>query len=177
MDPISILTTVISTTSFLLTWLDQHQSKEAVFRDLHKTLDNVYSGILLPLLSIDASGRSQLEPNIVGCLGTVQEVLFRTRDHLVVWEDGRKFKSGKRLLAFLNPAVVLDELKDDKTRLVSSVQILTAAIHISSFIRQPRALVLPVQSSRSHVSGSNNLEIASNRDVKEFWAAEIGTEV
>ncbi|PBK75078.1 hypothetical protein ARMSODRAFT_951151 [Armillaria solidipes] len=177
MDPISILTTVISTTSFLLTWIDQHQSKEKVFRDLRTTLDNVHSGVLLPLSSVGASGSSQLEPNIVGCLRTVQEVLFRTRDHLVVWEDSRKIKSGKRLWAFLNPAVVLDELKDDKTQLVSSVQILSASIQISSFIRQPSALSPPVEPSRSFVSGSNNSEIASNRDVKEFWAAEIGTEI
>ncbi|KAK0187855.1 hypothetical protein F5146DRAFT_731125 [Armillaria mellea] len=176
MDPISILTTVISTTSFLLTWIDQHKSKETVFRDLRTTLDNVHNGILLPLSSVGTSGSPQLEANVVGCLRTVQEVLFRTQDHLVVWEDSRKIKSGKKLWAFLNPAVVLDELKDDKTQLVSSVQILSASIQISSFIRQPSALSPPVESSRSLVSGSRNLEIASNRDVKEFWTAEIGTE-
>ncbi|PBK69904.1 hypothetical protein ARMSODRAFT_151673 [Armillaria solidipes] len=176
MDPISILTTVTSTTSFLLTWIDQHQSKEKVFRDLRTTLDNVHGGVLLPLWSAGAGGSSQLEPSIVGCLRTVQEVLFRTRDHLVVWEDSRKIKSGKRLLAFLNPTVVLDELKDDKTQLVSSVQILSASIQISSFIRQPSALSPHVEPSRYLVSGSSNLEIASNRDVKKFWAAEIGTE-
>ncbi|KAK0221639.1 hypothetical protein IW262DRAFT_918902 [Armillaria fumosa] len=175
MDPISILSTVISTTSFLLTWIDQHQSKEKVFRDLRTTLDNVHSGILLPLSSVGAaSGSSQPEPNIVGCLRTVQEVLFRTRDHLVVWEDSRKIKSGKKLWAFLNPAVALDELKDDKTQLVSSVQILSASVQISSFIRQPNALTPPVEPSQSLVNGLRNLEIASNGDVKEFWTAEIG---
>lgn len=175
MDPISILSTVISTTSFLLTWIDQHQSKEKVFRDLRTTLNNVHSGILLPLSSVGAaSGSSQLEPNIVGCLRTVQEVLFRTQDHLVVWEDSRKFKSGKKLWAFLNPAVVLDELKDDKTQLVSSVQILSASVQISSFIGRSNAPSPPVKPSQSLVKGSRNLEIASNGDVKEFWTAEIG---
>ncbi|KAK0202000.1 hypothetical protein DFS33DRAFT_1386285 [Desarmillaria ectypa] len=176
MDPISILTTVISTTSFLLTWIDQHQSKEKVFRGLRTTLDNVHSGVLLPLSSVGASGDSQLDPSIVGCLRTVQEGLLRTQDHLVVWEDSRKIKSGKKLWAFLNPAAVLDELKDDKAQLVSSVQILSAAVQISSFIRQPSTLSPPVESSRALVFGSDNLEIASNRDVKNFWAAEIGTE-
>ncbi|KAK0487654.1 hypothetical protein IW261DRAFT_632465 [Armillaria novae-zelandiae] len=174
MDPISILTTVISTTSFLLTWIDQHQSKEKAFRDLRATLNDVHNGILLPLSSVGASGSSQLEPNVVGCLRTVQEVLFRTGDHLVVWEDSRKITSGKKLWAFLNPAVVLDELKDDKTQLVSSVQILSASIQISSFIRPPSALSPPVEPSQSLVTDSSNLRMASNRDVKEFWTAEIG---
>ncbi|KAG7445763.1 uncharacterized protein BT62DRAFT_178719 [Guyanagaster necrorhizus] len=176
MDPISLLTTVISTTSFLLTWIDQHQSKGKVFRDLRTTLDNVCSGVLLPLSLVGTNGGS-LEPSIVGCLQTVQEVLLRTRDHLVVWEDSRKIKSGKKLWAFLNPAVVLDELKDDKAQLVSSVQILSAAIQISSFIRQPpNTLSLPGESSRSLISSSDNLEIASNGDVKDFWTTEIGVE-
>lgn len=47
-DPLSIVSTIISTASAIHTWFDQHESKNTIIRELRITVRNVYS-IVSPL--------------------------------------------------------------------------------------------------------------------------------
>ncbi|KAL0580189.1 hypothetical protein V5O48_001782 [Marasmius crinis-equi] len=165
MDPLGILTSVVSTASFLIGWMEARDTQERTVKDIHTTIRDIHQSILLSLL--DKSKNKALDHRISGPLETLHDVLRRTQDHLVGWEQSRSRKMPK-LWTTINPWAILEKLKADERKLMISMQILaTAMVAIS--------ITVPIQEQA--LGGTEVLDISVNSDVRKFWASEVGEEI
>ncbi|KAK1217413.1 hypothetical protein PQX77_019953 [Marasmius sp. AFHP31] len=161
MDPIGILSSVISTASFLIDWMEARKGQERTLNDIHTTVRNIHQSILLSL--IEKSKAKTLDSRLAGPLETLHDVLRRTQDHLVGWEQSRS-KKRTRLWATVNPWAIQDKLNDDERKLMVSMQILATSMMAIS-------VTPPECRNEGRVSP---LDISTNPGVRKFWALEIG---
>ncbi|KAL0066428.1 hypothetical protein AAF712_006470 [Marasmius tenuissimus] len=164
MDPIGILSAVISTASFLIDWMEARRGQERTLNDIHTTVRNIHQSILLSL--IEKSKAKTLDSRLAGPLEALHDVLRRTQDHLVGWEQSRS-KRRARIWATVNPWAIQDKLKDDERKLMVSMQILATSMMAVS-------ITLPECRNEGRVSP---LDISTNPGVRRFWALEIGEQV
>ena len=162
MDPIGILSSVISTASFLIDWMEARKGQERTLNDIHTTVRDIRQSVLLPL--VEKSQMETLDPRLAGPLETLHDVLRRAQDHLVGWEQSRSKKRAK-IWATVNPWAIQDKLKDDERKLMVSMQILTASMMTIS-ITTPQTF-----------NERSPLDISTNPGVRKFWAVEIGEQV
>lgn len=170
MDPLSILATVVSTAISIYNWVDQLEATSDTIRDLHGTLSSI-TVVLKPLQTRVSDGSLSNDPGILVCVQDIGETLGRAREHLLLWQESEARKKGKlrkRILAFLDPGSVLDELKEDRTRLDQKIGVLALAVQLS-----------PLTSSYSIASAPESLpspaDQLTNAEVREFWRQMIGT--
>ncbi|KAG7093410.1 hypothetical protein E1B28_007092 [Marasmius oreades] len=163
MDPLSLLTSVISTAKFLINWIDARKSQECTLSDIQNTIRNVHESVLCSLL--EKSKAQLLDSRILGPLETLHDILRRTQAHLVDWEQSRLKPIGK-LWTTINPWAILDRLKADEKKLMISVQILGTAMI---------AIYTPTQATNTRKTLP--VDISSNADLRTFWTSELGEEV
>ncbi|KAF9266682.1 hypothetical protein L218DRAFT_744125 [Marasmius fiardii PR-910] len=161
MDPISVLTTVISTAKFLIDWIDAHRSlREYTLSNIQSTIRNIHDSILCSLL--EKSELQLLDSRISGPLETLYDVLCKTQDHLVNWEQS-KSRPITKIWNTMNPWATLDKLKKDEKNLMISMQILGTAI-----------IAIYTPTLTSNARQALPIDISSNSDLKAFWTSEIG---
>ncbi|KAJ7226686.1 hypothetical protein GGX14DRAFT_626744 [Mycena pura] len=108
MDPLSILSTVLSTTIALRRWVIDLKSKDNTILDLKSSLSSI-TLVLHPLREKAASGALDSQVGILACLQDLCECLNTAREHLQTWQDSaaEARKAGaikRRILAFLEPS-------------------------------------------------------------------------
>ncbi|THH13135.1 hypothetical protein EW146_g7054 [Bondarzewia mesenterica] len=175
MDPISIVSAVVSTALTIQQWIDQSKSRNTIIRELSTTVSRI-STILSPLFAslpsndstlvlVDAA--AHLDTTTLTCLQDMGEVLGRTQDHLSLWSDKRR---GKRatLLSFLSPSTVINELRDDEKILTQRLSLLSFALQVFAF----RAAQLPLPTRPV-----STLDLLRSAEVKRFWVDKIGGDV
>ena len=192
MDPISITTSILSSLITIKAWIDAHEKKDKVIKDLSTTINLVHL-ILSPLS--DNQSASTLHPGIVASLLSIGEVLSRIKDHLSIWKDttSKSKRSGPRIslekvFGFISPAGVVGDLKDDAALLAQHVQIVSIAMQVSTFVAGwekekplptlPReSLPPPREPPPPEVPKASLLELIKNVDVRSFWKDMIGETV
>ncbi|KAJ7434494.1 hypothetical protein B0H11DRAFT_1938591 [Mycena galericulata] len=165
MDPLSILSTVLSTSIAVSHWLDDLKSQETAILELKSSLSSI-TLVLHPLREKAASGTLDSQAGILACLQDLGECLDCARDHLQTWQESETRKTlgslARRILAFLDPSQVLAMIKDDRVRINQSVATLTLAIQLAW---------LPGLPATAPVSPLDSIQ---NQEVKQFWRQMIG---
>ncbi|KAJ7471168.1 hypothetical protein B0H11DRAFT_1373305 [Mycena galericulata] len=165
MDPLSILSTVLSTSIAVSHWIDDLKSQETAILELKSSLSSI-TLVLHPLREKAASGTLDSQAGILACLQDLGECLDCARDHLQTWQESETRKTlgflARRILAFLDPSQVLAMIKDDRVRINQSVATLTLAIQLAW---------LPGLPATAPVSPLDSIQ---NQEVKQFWRQMIG---
>jgi hypothetical protein len=167
MDPISIFSTVLSTSIAISQWVDNLKSKEAALLDLKSTVSSV-TLVLQPLQQKAADGSLSSQPGVVACLRDIGETMDKAREHLQTWHESYSRKTGnfpQRILAFLDPVSVLDQVKDDRTSLDQKIGILSLAIQLAW---------LGNNAQQAAPSTTSPLDFIFNAEARAFWTQAIG---
>ncbi|OCH92758.1 hypothetical protein OBBRIDRAFT_410451 [Obba rivulosa] len=202
MDPLYIVTAVLSSALAVQRWIRQKQTKNKVIAELSNTVDRVYD-ILSPLhasLSIRDTGwnsqtttllsipegHEELPPddlNVVSCLLDTGEALSVLKEHLTLWKEKSLTAN---VLAFLTPQTVIGRLQEDGDRLQQRLNLLSFALQVSTYRtgqrlhRTLQALSSSGQALSSEQvlsSGPSPLDFIKNPDVGRFWREQIGLHV
>jgi hypothetical protein len=161
MDPLSILSTVLSTSIAIYHWVDALKSKENAILDLRNSLSSI-TIVLHPLREKAASGALDSQAGVLACIQDLGECLNSAREHLQTWQESEARKAGsisRRILAFLDPSQVINMVKEDHTRLNRTITTLTLAIQL--------AWTPGLQST-------SPLDLITNLEAKAFWRQMIG---
>ncbi|KAJ6461037.1 hypothetical protein C8R45DRAFT_1029041 [Mycena sanguinolenta] len=164
MDPLSILSTVLSTTIAISRWVGDLKSKESAILDLKNSLSSL-TLVLQPLREKAASGGLDSQVGILACLQDLNESLNTAREHLQTWQDSEARKTGLivRILAFLDPSQVIGMVKEDSVRLNQTITMLTLAVQLAW---------VP-----GHQSTTSPLDFIVSPEAKAFWRQMIGAEI
>ena len=165
MDPLSALTAVLSITVTIKTWLDNNKKKNDSIRDLSTSVNLVYT-ILSPLQE-EAKAR-HLDSSVAASLLSIGEVLSRIKDHLSLWKAKRMGVS--KLLGFLNPSSVTNDLRDDARLLSQHLLAISLALHLSTFLAES------AKNKEPH-SKSSIWDTIKNSEVADFWRDMVGEKV
>ncbi|OBZ70007.1 hypothetical protein A0H81_09916 [Grifola frondosa] len=185
MDPLSIVSGVLSTAIVILKWIQQREAKNESLRELSLTVSRICD-ILAPLQSPNArmppNPKSRFTANVVGsvstdtiphldqtivsCLQDMGETLSSVKEHLSLWKEKRS--PAVLLLAFLSPSTVLDQLIADEQKLSRRLVVLSFALQVSTF-----------HSSRGAIPSADPspLDVIMNTEVRVFWHDRIGPQV
>jgi hypothetical protein len=162
MDPLSILSTVLSTTIAVYRWVGDLKSKESAILELKNSLSSI-TLVLHPLREKAASGALDSQVRILACLQDLGECLDTAREHLQTWQESQIRKAGpikRRILAFLDPSQVIGMVKEDAIRLNQTITMLTLAIQLAW--------------SPGLQSTTSALDFIINPEAKAFWQQMIG---
>jgi hypothetical protein len=108
-----------------------NNEKNDCVRDLSTSL-NLIQTIISPLQ--DEAKAKHLDSSVGAALLGIAEVLSRIKDHLSLWKDKRM--SANKILGFLNPSSVIDDLRDD-ARLLSQHSLTTSfALQVANFLAE-----------------------------------------
>ncbi|KAJ6459417.1 hypothetical protein DFH09DRAFT_1231462 [Mycena vulgaris] len=168
MDPLSILSTVLSTSISIYRWVNDLRSKDSAILDLKGTLSTA-TLVLHPLREKAASGELDSQAGILACIEDLGECLDRARDHLQTWQESEARKKGslsRRILAFLDPSQVLVMIEEDRVRLNQIIGILTLAIQL--------AWMPGLHNAAIQSSPTSPLDFIANSEAKAFWSQMIG---
>ncbi|KAJ7653184.1 hypothetical protein DFH06DRAFT_1474937 [Mycena polygramma] len=163
MDPLSILSTVLSTSIAIYHWVDALKSKESAILDLKSSVSSI-TVALHPLREKAASGALDSQIGVVTCLQELGECLNTAREHLQTWQESEARRAGsisRRILAFLDPSQVIDLVKEDRVRLNQMV---------TTLILATLAWMPGLQSTASP------LDCLHNAEAKAFWGQMIGAQ-
>ncbi|KAJ7023604.1 hypothetical protein C8F04DRAFT_1134056 [Mycena alexandri] len=165
MDPLSILSTVLSSAIAIYRWVGDLKSKENAILDLKSSLSSL-TVVLHPLREKAASGKLDSQVGILACVQDLSECLSTAREHLQTWQESEARKGGpinfKRILAFLDPSQVIEMVKEDAVRINRTITMLTLAIQL--------AWTPGLRSTTS------SLDFIVNADAKAFWRQMIGAD-
>ncbi|KAF7368855.1 hypothetical protein MVEN_00211000 [Mycena venus] len=165
MDPVSILSTVLSSAIAIYRWVGDLKSKENAILDLKSSLSSL-TLVLHPLREKAASGKLNSQVGILACLQDLSECLTTAREHLQTWQESEARKTGhinfKRILAFLDPSQVIGMVKEDAVRINQTITMLTLAVQL--------AWTPGLRSTTS------SLDFIANAEAKAFWRQMIGAD-
>lgn len=164
MDPASVITTILSSAISINKWVEDTKKKEVAINQLSTTVNLVY----LTLSPLEVGSNSQnLTPPIIASLVSLGAVLSRIKDHLDVWAD-KTIKLSK-LMGFLTPSSVLEDLRDDSELLQQHLLAVSFALHLST--------VLQDKSKDAPVKGPSPVDLMKSSQAREFWHAMMGDRV
>ncbi|KAI0311713.1 hypothetical protein OF83DRAFT_1149633 [Amylostereum chailletii] len=191
MDPLSIVTSVISTAIAIRDWIDALKAKEKALHELNITVSRI-AQILSPLQT--PSSTPSPAPSIVdvdpppyttsavatvwmadvsvtSCLQDMADILGHIHEHLEIW-NGKRSKYSS-LLAFINPSSLLQKFRDDEKLLTQRMNVLSFALQFAA-ARAPHISITtpPLPSHRP-----SPLDTVGSSEVKRFWTDKFGTEV
>ncbi|KAJ7760930.1 hypothetical protein B0H16DRAFT_555339 [Mycena metata] len=163
MDPLSILSTVLSSAIAIYRWVGDLKSKENAILDLKSCLSSL-TLVLHPLREMAASGKLDSQVGILACVQDLSECLSTAREHLQTWQESEAQKAGpinfKRILAFLDPSQAIGMVKEDAVRINQTITMLTLAIQLAS--------------TPGLRSTTSSLDFIVNAEAKAFWRQMIG---
>ena len=168
----TIASTVYGLAVGITQFIAEHEDKDAINQEI-SSITTLIQNIIQPLLS----GKTTNLP-LQQCLEGLQSVLSNTHEHMKMWKERRS----RRILAFINPGAVTQQLKDDRDQLMIHYTLLMGAMqivdHIEGYnmITPPPKVVFPnrppSQEEKKEVKGKG-----SHSEVLDFWEKCIGKEV
>lgn len=164
MDPASVITTILSSAITIHKWVEDTKKKEATIDQLSTTVNLVY--ITLSPLEVDPKSQN-LTPPIIASLVSLGAVLSRIKDHLDVWAD--KSIRLSKLMAFLTPSSVLEDLRDDSELLQQHLLAVSFALHVATFL-QGKIKDAPMK-------GPSPVDLMKSSQARAFWHAMMGDRV
>ncbi|KDQ56017.1 hypothetical protein JAAARDRAFT_208263 [Jaapia argillacea MUCL 33604] len=175
MEAFTVLTAVVSACLAVQQWMVEQEYKEVALRDLKKTVSLVCD-LLEPLQDRAANAgksspptQSPLSRSVVACLQNLGETVMVTRDHLVIWQEKRKGMTA--LLNFLKPSQIIDQMREDESRLLRHLDILSVSLQFAALPElQPAPPPYTAQST-------SPLDCISSLEAKRFWKEAIGDNV
>ena len=165
MDPLSIVTSVLSAVLTIKTWADNTKKKGQAVTNFSATINLVH----LTLSPLEDPTVSQcLQPSVIASLLSIGEVLSRIKDHLSLWQD-RRLRPDK-LWGIVSPGGVINDLRDDAQLLSQHLLSISLALHVSTFLEgQSRMKSPPPEPSV--------LDRVKNVQLRGFWRDMIGERV
>jgi len=160
-----IVASVLSAVLVVKKWLDDTQKKEQAITNLSTTVNLVYL-ILSPLE--DENTSQNLQPFVIASLVSIGEVLSRIKDHLLLWKDKRI--RAVKLLSFVTPGRVINDLRDDAQLLSQHLLAISFALQVSNFVQERSKHSLSLLEP-------SPLDMIKNAEVRTFWHEMIGPRV
>ena len=179
MEVLAIATTVCTLCKAIHLWIDEHAQKEALLSQIASSVLQIHN-ILMPFASAEFKGNG--EAQLSDSIRSIGDVLQRTKEHLVVW----KSKRWQKLVAVLNPTVLIAQLRDDEMQLNRQLIILLTSMAVVGYFRDhPVDPVVDKQllekpppfRNGTDKDGFGPLEQFSDVGAREFWGDYIGAKV
>jgi hypothetical protein len=165
MNPVVAVSSVLSAVLVVKKWLDAIQKKEQAIADLSTTVNLVY----LTLSPLDNENTIQnLQPSVVAGLVSIGEVLSRIKDRLTLWKE--KDIRANKLLSFVTPSRVTDDLRDDAQLLSHHLIAISVALQVSAFLQEQ-------SDNRLALSEQSLWDVIKNAEVRRFWHEMVGPQV
>ena len=176
MEVLAIATTVCALCKGIHLWIDEQAQKESLLSQIASSVLQIHN-ILQPFASAEFKGKG--EAQLSDSIRSIGDVLQRTKEHLVVW----KSKRSQKLVAFLNPAALLAQLRDDEMQLNRQLIILLTSIAVVGYFRDhatPADRHL-LEGQPPHYNRDKDqfgpLEQLDDVGAREFWRDYIGAKV
>jgi hypothetical protein len=128
MEVLAITTTVCALCKAIHLWIDEQEQKESLLSQISSSVQQIRN-ILQPFASVEFKGKG--EEQLSDSIRSIGDALQRTKEHLVVW----KSKRSNKLVAFLNPTVLIAQLRDDEMQLNRQLIILLTSIAVVGYFR------------------------------------------
>ncbi|KDR81171.1 hypothetical protein GALMADRAFT_222682 [Galerina marginata CBS 339.88] len=177
MDVLAVATTVCALCKAIETWIDQIAQKELLLRQISSNVAQIRN-ILSPFASAQYNGKGEIQ--LSEAIRSVGDVLQRTREHLVAWN----YKRAQKIVSFLNPSALVQQLKDDQRQISHQLIILLTSIAVVGYFRDHRSddttltLVEPdLGDDGSTIRDFEAKDELVHQDAKEFWQDYIGAKV
>lgn len=172
MDPLSIITAVISTAQAVHQWMEDLNAREPAINELNTTVSRI--GLILSPLQSSPTFRLTRDIGVTSCLRDMGEVLSRSQEHLIVWKDKRSKRVA--LLSFLSPSTILAELQNDERMLSQRMGLLAFALQVASLVPPP------IKSDAGGVTVTppptpTSLDEIASAEIKTFWMNKFGDKV
>jgi len=179
MDIISVATTVFALCKAITTWIDELAQRDAIILEISSIVLQIRD-ILEPFtsgnLELDGTGELQLSQSI----RSVGDILERTREHLIVW----KYKKSHKVISFLKPSTLIQQLQDDERQLGRQLLILLTSLSVVGYFRDlalkktvQEKLQSPPQLTVTSSDESIGTSGTSNSSAVEFWKDFVGAKV
>jgi len=168
MDVLAVATTVCALCKAIYLWIEEQTQKEPLLSQIFAWVHQIHD-ILTHFASVEFKGAG--EAQLSNSIRSIGDVLQRTKEHLVAW----KSKRSRKFVAFLNPAALIAQLRDDEQQLNRQLMILLTSIAVVEYVRkhpQKGITRIPPKSA-----GSEPLEQLADVGAREFWRDYIGAKV
>ncbi|KDR84483.1 hypothetical protein GALMADRAFT_237358 [Galerina marginata CBS 339.88] len=174
MDVLAAATTVCSLCNLIVAWIDKLAEKETLLVQISSTVLQIRN-ILHPFASSTFSGTG--EQQLSASIRSVGDLLQRINEDLLVYQ----IKRTKKVLAFLNPAALVQKLKEDQRQLNHQMVVLIASITTVGYFRDhardaERMLVDKTQ-KYGIPQTYNLLDELHAKDARGFWQDYIGAKM
>lgn len=166
MEVISVALTVCTLCKAIESWVDQHAKTEATITQISATVIQIRH-ILSPFASADFKGTG--EAQLCDCIRSVGDVLQRTKEHLLAWS----YKRSQKIVAFLNPAALIKQLRDDERQLSNQLILLLTSVAVVGYFRD-HAKDAPRIGLPDDVGPLADLK---DPQAAEFWRDYLGVKV
>ena len=168
MDVVSAALAVCSIYKAIEAWAEQHAEKEATIIQISSTVTQIHN-ILLPFSAAEFKGTGEIQ--LSDCIRSVGDVLYRTKEHLLVWS----YKRSRKIVAFLNPAALVKQLREDESQLNNQLIVLLTSVAVVGYFRDhARDASRPTIEPPCGVEPLDDLE---DPEALEFWRDYIGAKV
>ncbi|KAJ3505451.1 hypothetical protein NLJ89_g7408 [Agrocybe chaxingu] len=169
MEVISVALTVCTLCKVIESWIEQRAEKEATITQISATVVQIRN-ILSPFASAEFKGTG--EAQLCDCIRSIGDVLQRTKEHLLVWG----YKRSRKIVAFLNPAVLVKQLRDDERQLNNQLIILLTSVAVVGYFRDhAKDAVQPQINPPPYEVGP--LDELKDQQALEFWRDYIGAKI
>lgn len=167
----AIAHTVYNLAAGITNFIAEHDDKDAIKEQISNIVVQIQN-IIRPLLS-----QKITNPPLEECLKGLQNVLSQTHEQMKMWKESRS----RRLLAFINPSAVTQQLKEDREQLMDQYIMLMGAMqvieHVKGYSLNPVAQSKVDSSSSSTVKKKTKKVEEKGTEVLDFWEKCIGNEV
>lgn len=160
-----MIASVISSAISINKWVEDTKKKEAAISNLSTTVNLVY--LILSPLEVGENSHS-LTPSVFASLVSLADVLNRIKDHLDLWAD--KSIRFSKVMGFLAPSNVLQDLRDDSELLQQHLVAVSLALHVSAFLQGKSKAIIPVKEP-------SPVTLMKSSEAREFWHVMMGDSV
>ena len=168
MEGVAIAKAVYSIAIGITNFIAEHDDKDAITGQISSIVIQIQH-IIHPLLSQNITNLP-----LEQCLQGLQAILSNTHEHLKTWKESRFH----RLLAFIIPSVVTQQLRDDREQLMVQFDLLMGAMQIVDHIKGYNVITPSVKVNYESLPQKKNKKVKGKGDeVLAFWKQCIGSEV
>lgn len=164
---LAVAHTVYNLAVGITNFIAEHDDKDAG-REQISNIVVLIQNVIHPLLSHKITN-TPLEK----CLEGLQSVLTKTHQHMKMWKESRSH----RLLAFINPSAVIQQLKEDREQLMDQYIMLMGAMQVIEHIKGYDPITPPTVHPSTVPKGKTKKVEGQASEVLDFWEKCIGSEV
>jgi hypothetical protein len=165
MDPLTAITTAANIALTIKKWVDDTAEKNEAIIAIGSTINRLSN--VLGLLATKARA-GEIDSIITPEIDYLGSLLTKTLQHVRVWTPHRL--NVKKIVATLNPATVVEVIREDERKIMEQLIMLMFALSARSYandgVHAPDDNVQP-----------NALKWIRNPEVADFWGAFVGSKV